>query len=69
MFTPASIGEMGLLRGSSSSGLALIHMLHIISRLREEFDQPGAYHPTKRNCNTFSDALCQMLIGEKIPSW
>eukprot|EP00959_Pyramimonas_sp_CCMP1952_P021831 459663-Pyramimonas_sp.AAC.1 len=37
-----------------------------ISDLTEHF-RPGSYHILKRNCNTFSNALCVTLTGNPIP--
>lgn len=42
--------------------------LNTYDRLREEF-APATYHPVRKNCNHFSDALCQELVGQKIPAW
>ena len=30
---------------------------------------PGTYNLVRRNCNHFSDALCQHLVGAPIPAW
>ncbi|EWM29208.1 protein of unknown function DUF862, eukaryotic [Nannochloropsis gaditana] len=40
----------------------------IINKLREEF-AAGAYHVTRKNCNHYSDALCQRLVGASVPAW
>ncbi|EKX33048.1 hypothetical protein GUITHDRAFT_81819 [Guillardia theta CCMP2712] len=31
--------------------------------------QGNTYHPVMKNCNHFSDAFCQALVGKRIPGW
>ncbi|KAG2374417.1 hypothetical protein C9374_010701 [Naegleria lovaniensis] len=41
----------------------------IINELKKEF-KPSEYNPLKKNCNHFSNALCQRLLdGKTIPGW
>jgi len=40
----------------------------MLNKLGETF-KPGAYHPLKRNCNHFSNALAEYLVNKSIPSW
>ena len=40
----------------------------IIGRLRPEF-APGTYNVLTKNCNVFSRALVQELLGEEIPGY
>lgn len=40
----------------------------IVAELRAEFSA-GSYDLVSRNCNHFSDAFCQRLCGQGIPSW
>jgi hypothetical protein len=40
----------------------------ILDDLREAF--PGnSYHVIRKNCNTFSNCLCEALLGKKIPGY
>ncbi|KAL7714054.1 PPPDE domain-containing protein [Entamoeba marina] len=39
-----------------------------INELKKKF-VPGSYDLYANNCNHFSNALCQKLIGKEIPSW
>jgi hypothetical protein len=39
-----------------------------ISDLTEHF-RPGSYHLLKKNCNTFSNALCIKLTGNPVPGY
>lgn len=39
-----------------------------LSDLAEDF-RPGSYHILKKNCNTFSNALCLKLAGASIPGY
>eukprot|EP00293_Proteomonas_sulcata_P010542 CAMPEP_0184298358 /NCGR_PEP_ID=MMETSP1049-20130417/9194_1 /TAXON_ID=77928 /ORGANISM="Proteomonas sulcata, Strain CCMP704" /LENGTH=151 /DNA_ID=CAMNT_0026608475 /DNA_START=39 /DNA_END=494 /DNA_ORIENTATION=+ len=34
-----------------------------------DYFQGNSYHIVLKNCNHFSDALCQRLTGNKIPGW
>lgn len=40
----------------------------IAAELRSEFTA-GSYDLVSRNCNHFSDAFCQRVCGQSIPSW
>jgi len=40
----------------------------IVAALRAEFSA-GSYDLVERNCNHFSEAFCQRLCGQGIPSW
>lgn len=40
----------------------------IVTELKKEFSQ-GSYDLVSRNCNHFSEALCQRVTGKSIPSW
>lgn len=51
-----------------SSRLSREETLRAVQELRGSF--PGnSYDLAARNCNHFSDALCQRLVGQGIPSW
>jgi len=39
-----------------------------ISELSEQF-KPGSYHVLKKNCNSFSHALCLKLTGNPVPAY
>lgn len=41
----------------------------IISALRNERFQPGAYDVVHLNCNHFSDAFCSRAVGAHLPEW
>lgn len=41
---------------------------HIISSMRSEFAS-GTYNLYTKNCNCFSNALCQRLLNKEIPYW
>ncbi|CAN0602348.1 unnamed protein product [Ectocarpus sp. 12 AP-2014] len=53
---------MGSFTGGSSS------LSRAIDSLREEFG-PDRYNVLTRNCNTFSSALCEELVGKPIPGY
>lgn len=40
----------------------------VVKELRELF-APGTYDLLEKNCNTFSQAFCDRLIGVEIPRW
>lgn len=54
--------DIGTLRCSREEAL------RVIAELRGEFPA-SSYDLVSRNCNHFSDALCQRLCGQGIPSW
>ncbi|CAN0149629.1 unnamed protein product, partial [Ectocarpus sp. 12 AP-2014] len=54
--------HMGSFTGGSSS------LSRAIDSLREEFG-PDRYNVLTRNCNTFSSALCEELVGKPIPGY
>eukprot|EP00638_Chattonella_subsalsa_P007062 CAMPEP_0117771384 /NCGR_PEP_ID=MMETSP0947-20121206/24427_1 /TAXON_ID=44440 /ORGANISM="Chattonella subsalsa, Strain CCMP2191" /LENGTH=178 /DNA_ID=CAMNT_0005596723 /DNA_START=6 /DNA_END=542 /DNA_ORIENTATION=+ len=54
--------SMGYHEGSANEVGAIVRML------REEFP-PGSYNVVSKNCNNFSDAFCQEVVGRSIPSW
>mmetsp|Transcript_8811 Transcript_8811/g.18283 ORF Transcript_8811/g.18283 Transcript_8811/m.18283 type:complete len:218 (+) Transcript_8811:345-998(+) len=54
--------EIGSFHGNESA------VRRAISDLSEHF-RPGSYHILKRNCNTFSNALCLTLTGNPIPGY
>ena len=37
--------------------------------MRDHEFQPGTYDLVNKNCNHFSDAFCQVLVGTGIPGW
>lgn len=53
---------MGSFSGGSSA------LSRAIDSLREEFG-PDRYNVLTRNCNTFSSALCEELVGRPIPGY
>lgn len=54
--------DMGSFSGGSST------LVRAIDSLREEFG-PDRYNVLTRNCNTFSSALCEELLGKPIPGY
>ncbi|CBJ48730.1 conserved unknown protein [Ectocarpus siliculosus] len=54
--------NMGSFTGGSSS------LSRAIDSLREEFG-PDRYNVLTRNCNSFSSALCEELVGKPIPGY
>lgn len=54
--------DMGSFSGGSST------LNRAIDSLREDFG-PDRYNVLTRNCNTFSSALCEELLGKPIPGY
>lgn len=53
---------MGSFSGGSST------LARAIDSLRQDFG-PDSYNVLTRNCNTFSSALCEELLGKPIPGY
>ena len=46
----------------------LQHFQTILNELQSQF-LPGTYDLYRKNCNTFSNALCMALVNTPIPNW
>lgn len=40
----------------------------IVDELKEKFEGKS-YHVIRKNCNTFTNAVCEALLKKKIPGW
>ena len=70
--TRPRLPEFGVLReqltmGSFEGGMHSINQ--IISQLRNDAFQPGAYDVVHLNCNHFSDSFCRASVGRPLPAW
>lgn len=54
--------ELGVFHGSANE------VSQVVRSLREDF-APGTYHVVSKNCNAFSNAFSERLIGVSIPRW
>mmetsp|Transcript_22774 Transcript_22774/g.38483 ORF Transcript_22774/g.38483 Transcript_22774/m.38483 type:complete len:188 (+) Transcript_22774:149-712(+) len=53
---------LGVHRGSAND------VSRILREMRDEFP-PGCYNLLTKNCNVFSDAFSQRIVGAEIPRW
>lgn len=70
--TKPRLADFGAFREQINMGVfpgTMNDVYRIVDEMGRGTFAPNEYHTISLNCNHFSDALCQQLVGQSIPPW